>query len=76
MKSKANNSVTCRVELTKDAKDCLDRLLDRSCMTQTAVLSRLLEWFIKQPDYVQGAALGHYPKEIQADIAKMLLKIK
>ena len=66
--------IIVRIELTPAAKDRLNDLSDKAGMTQVAMLSRLVEWFANQPDIIQAAVMGHYPPEIQVDIAKLILK--
>jgi hypothetical protein len=66
--------IIVRIELTPGAKDRLNDLSDKAGMTQVAMLSRLVEWFANQPDIIQAAVMGHYPPEIQVDIAKLILK--
>jgi hypothetical protein len=43
-------------------------------MTQVAMLSRLVEWFANQEPVIQSGIMGHYPPEVEVDIAKLLLK--
>jgi hypothetical protein len=66
--------IIVRIELTRNAKDRLSEVAHRNGMTQVSVTSRLLEWFANQTELVQGAVLGHYPAEIQAEIAEVILK--
>jgi hypothetical protein len=66
--------IIVRIELTREAKNRLTEISHRNGMTQVSVTSRLLEWFAGQSELVQAAVLGHYPQEIQADIAEMILK--
>jgi hypothetical protein len=63
-----------RIELTGAAKQKLATLSDRHGMTQVAMMSRLVEWFAGQNELIQGAVMGHYPGEIEADVAKLILK--
>ena len=63
-----------RIELTASAKQKLSALSDKHGMTQEAMMSRLVEWFAAQDPLIQGAVLGHYPQEIEADVAKLILK--
>lgn len=63
-----------RIELTPAAKAKVEEISDHRGMTQFAILSRLVEWFAVQDDKLQAVVMGHYPKEIQADVAKLLLK--
>jgi hypothetical protein len=66
--------IIVRIELTPNAKTHLNELSDKAGMTQVAMLSRLVEWFATQADMVQAAVLGQYPAEIQAEIARLILK--
>lgn len=63
-----------RIELTGPAKAKLETLSDKHGMTQVAMMSRLVEWFASQSELIQGAVMGHYPPEIEADVAKLVLK--
>jgi hypothetical protein len=63
-----------RIELTAGAKQRLATLSDRHGMTQVAMMSRLVEWFSSQNELIQGAVMGHYPGEIEPDVAKLILK--
>jgi hypothetical protein len=63
-----------RIELTQSAKGKLAEISDYNGMTQVSVASRLMEWFAAQPELIQAAVLGRYPKEIQVDIAKLILQ--
>ncbi|MGA2497876.1 MAG: hypothetical protein ABSH20_09050 [Tepidisphaeraceae bacterium] len=66
--------IIVRIELTPAAKDALNDLTDKAGMTQVALLSRLVEWFAHQSDMIQASVLGQYPSEIEADIAKLIMK--
>jgi hypothetical protein len=66
--------IIVRIELTPQAKDHVNQMCDKAGMTQLAMLSRLVEWFAGQNDMIKAAVLGHYPVEMQSDIAKMILK--
>jgi len=66
--------VIVRLELTPIAKRHLNQIAGQKGMTRTAVTSRLLEWFAVQNEMLQALILGHYPKEIQAEIALVILK--
>lgn len=63
-----------RVELTGAAKGKLATLSDRHGMTQVAMMSRLVEFFASRNELLQSAMIGRYPAEIEADIAKLILK--
>lgn len=63
-----------RIELDKTAKGKLGALSDRHGMTQVAMMSRLVGFFASQSELLQSAMIGRYPGEIEADIAKLILK--
>jgi hypothetical protein len=63
-----------RIELTGPAKNKLATLSDKQGMTQVSMMSRLVEWYATQNELLQGAVMGHYPSEIEADVAKLILK--
>ena len=63
-----------RIELTQPAKTKLSELSDKNGMTQVAIMSRLVTWFSEQPDLIQAAVLGHYPSDIEHDVAKLILR--
>jgi hypothetical protein len=63
-----------RIELSAGAKQHVATLSDRHGMTQVAMMSRLVEWFADQDDLIQAAILGHYPEQIEVDVAKLILK--
>ena len=66
--------IIVRIELTPNAKQRVNDLCDKSGMTQVAMLSRLVEWFANQSDMIQAAVLGHFPMEVESDVAKLILK--
>jgi methyl coenzyme M reductase beta subunit len=66
--------VIIRLEITPQAKTRLAEVTDAMGMTQVALTSRLVEWFAAQPEVIRAAVMGHYPKEIEADVAKLILK--
>jgi hypothetical protein len=63
-----------RIELTVPTRAKLTDVSHSNGMTQVAVLSRIVQWFAKQPETIQAAILGRYPVEIEPDIAKLLLE--
>jgi hypothetical protein len=66
--------IILRVDLTPDAKARLNDVCDKSGMTQVAMLSRVVEWFAKQPDGMQRLIVGHIPKEMQPEVARLVLE--
>jgi hypothetical protein len=65
--------IIVRIELTPAAKSGFSRVAERDGRTQIATTSRVVEWFASQPETIQAAVLGQYPKEIEADVARLLL---
>jgi hypothetical protein len=63
-----------RIELTQSAKGKLNEISDHNGMTQVSVMSRMVEWFAAQPEIIQAAVLGRYPREIEEDVAKLILR--
>ena len=63
-----------RIELTGAAKNQLATLSDKHGMTQVAMMSRLVEWYAQQNELIQAAVMGHYPRDIESDVAKLILK--
>ena len=66
--------VIMRIELTPSAKELLTDLCHRNGMTQVSVMSRITEWFAGQSELIQAAVLRQYPKEIENDVVKLILK--
>ncbi|MGA2497675.1 MAG: hypothetical protein ABSH20_08025 [Tepidisphaeraceae bacterium] len=58
--------IIVRIELTAPAKKAVETLTEKNGMTQVAMLSRLVEWFARQPDAVQTAAMSLDPEAIKA----------
>jgi len=63
-----------RVQLDTTAKDRLDTIYKRRGMTQIAMMSRLVNWFSVQDDYIQTAVLQTLSDASMATLAKTLLK--
>lgn len=65
--------IVVRLELSKAAKDQLEKISERTGMTQVSTGSRLFEWFARQSELIHGAVLSQYPKEVQHEIACIIL---
>jgi hypothetical protein len=63
-----------RIQLDSVTKEELDELCDKRGMTQIAVMSRLVGWFVRQDDLVQAAVLSSLSEESLARLAKQLHK--
>jgi hypothetical protein len=66
--------VIMRIELTPSAKDLLNEFCSRTGTTQVSTMSRAAEWFANQSELIQAAVLRQYPKEIEADVVKLILR--
>lgn len=63
-----------RIQLDTAAKDRLETICKHRGMTQIAVMSRLVNWFSLQDDYIQTAVLQTLSDASMATLAKSLLK--
>jgi hypothetical protein len=63
-----------RIQLDTAAKDRLEIICKRRGMTQIALMSRLVNWFSYQDDYMQTAVLATLSDESMAALAKSLFK--
>jgi hypothetical protein len=63
-----------RIQMYTVAKDRLDAICKRRGMTQIAMMSRLVNWFSSQDDYIQTAVLHTLSDGSMATLAKSLLK--
>jgi hypothetical protein len=63
-----------RIQLDTTAKDRLEVICKRRGMTQIAVMSRLVNWFSLQDDYIHTAVLQTLSDASMAALAKSLLK--
>jgi hypothetical protein len=65
--------VIVRIELTPPAKKAVETLTEKHGMTQVAMLSRLVEWFAKQPDAIRTSAMSLDPAAGKA-VAGLIVK--
>jgi hypothetical protein len=63
-----------RIQLDAGSKEELDEFCDKRGMTQIAVMSRLVGWFIKQDDVIQTAVMASLSDDTMSRLAKQLLK--
>jgi hypothetical protein len=70
----ADRRVVMRIQLDASAKDDLDDLCEKRGMTQIAVMSRLVGWFVKQDDVIQAAVMSSLSDESLSKLAKQVLK--
>lgn len=63
-----------RIQLDRAAKEGLERLCEQRGMTQIAVMSRLVEWFINQDEIIQLGVLGVLSPQLTGPLARKLLE--
>ena len=62
-----------RIQLDLHAKRAIDELCEQRGMTQIAVMSRLVKWFVQQDGAIQSAVLGQLTEEHMAHLASVML---
>lgn len=68
----AGRRAIMRVQLDSATKTELDDLCDKRGMTQIAVMSRLVDWFVRQDALIQAAVLSSLSDESLSRLAKQL----
>jgi hypothetical protein len=63
-----------RVEVSPGVPESLDQATARFGSTHVSVVSRLMEWFVEQPDLVQAAILRLYPLNIKKELPRMVIE--
>jgi hypothetical protein len=63
-----------RIQIDASAKDELDKICSKRGMTQIAMMSRIVGWFIRQDDVIQSAVLSTLSDQALANLSKQLLK--
>lgn len=63
-----------RIQLDASAKSELEKFCERRGMTQIAVMSRLVGWFVRQDDLIQTAVMGSLSDGTIAKLARQMLK--
>jgi hypothetical protein len=72
--SDMDKRVIMRVEVDVESKKELDEFCDRTGMTKVAAVSRLIDWFCRQPHGIQAILQGLLPSPIQEEIAHLILE--
>jgi hypothetical protein len=72
--SMAGKRAILRVQLDLSAKSDLDDICERRGMTQIAVMSRLVGWFVRQDDFIQTAVLSTLSDSALSSLAKQMVK--
>lgn len=63
-----------RVWMTYAGKDALRAISESEDMPESAVLSRILNWFGKQDQVVQKEILGQLPASVRGAAARIVLR--
>jgi hypothetical protein len=63
-----------RIQLDASAKAELEKLCSKRGMTQIAVMSRLVGWFVRQDDLIQTAVMSTLSDAAIGQLAKQMLK--
>jgi hypothetical protein len=63
-----------RLQLDAGAKQHLDRLARALGMTQVSLMTRLIEWVMRQHEVIQYVAIGALTPELAAPLARELLE--
>jgi predicted transcriptional regulator len=63
-----------RIQLDAHAKNALDQLCEKRGMTQIAMMSRLVGWFVKQDEVIQTAVMTSLSEAALGKLAKQMLK--
>ena len=68
-----DDRATMRIQLRAGAKDRLESLCRDRGMTQIAVMSRLVDWFVEQDDLIQGLVLRHFNVADESELGQILI---
>jgi predicted transcriptional regulator len=70
----ADRRAIMRIQLDAHAKNALDQLCEKRGMTQIAMMSRLVGWFVKQDEVIQTAVMTSLSEAALGKLAKQMLK--
>jgi len=73
-KKMTSRRATMRIQLDSATKNELDELCEHRGMTQIAVMSRLVDWFVRQDDLIKTSILSSLSEETLSQLAKQLRK--
>lgn len=63
------------VEVSPETLDLLGRAGEWSGQSKKIMVQRVLDWFLQQPQNVQGAILMSLPESMQPDFARIVLEL-
>ena len=66
-------SVVMRIQVDADAKRAIDAICERRGMTQIAIMSRLIGWFLGQDSIVQTCVMEALSADATRELAKRRL---
>lgn len=70
----ASSRVIMRIEVSPGVQEALADMTQQVGSTQVSVASRLLEWFVEQPEVIQAVILGLYPADIRKELPRLILE--
>jgi hypothetical protein len=70
----ASKRAIMRIQLETGAKTALERVSSRRGMTQIAMMTRLVQWFVRQDEVIQTAVMNSLSDEAIASLSRTLLK--
>ncbi|CAN5559542.1 hypothetical protein BH09PLA1_BH09PLA1_00620 [soil metagenome] len=63
-----------RIQLDRAGKQGLERLCKQRGMTQIAVMSKLVNWFVRQDEVIQVSVLGLVSQDLAGPLARKMLE--
>ena len=63
-----------RIQMDGQAKNKLEKLCEKRGMTQIAMMSRMVNWFLSQDETVQALVLGSLSEQAMGPLARTLLE--
>lgn len=68
------SKVIVRLQITNEAKECLEQYCERTGRTQIAALSRIIERLNDEPAIVQGFIGGDLPSSLEKRVREIVVK--
>ena len=70
----ATKRAIMRIQLDGTAKADLDKICEKRGMTQIALMSRLVGWFVRQDEVIQTAVMSSLSDSSMNHLARQVLK--
>jgi hypothetical protein len=70
----ASKRAIMRIQMDAQSKNRLEKLCEKRGMTQIAMMSRMVNWFLAQDETVQAMVLGSLSEESMGPLARTLLE--